>query len=214
MAETVLVTGGAGFIGSHVVDMLVEEGYDVRVLDNFAQQVHNGEIPGYLNEEAEYIVGDVRDRGTVTEALEGVGMVSHQAAAVGVGQSMYEIRHYADANVTGTATLLDVLVNEDNHNVQKLVVASSMSNYGEGLYECEDCGQVRPTEREEQRLENGEWEQTCPDCGSVVEPVPTPEDAALQPTSIYAQTKRDQEEMSLLIGDAYGIDTVALRYFN
>ncbi|MFB6294543.1 MAG: NAD-dependent epimerase/dehydratase family protein, partial [Candidatus Nanohaloarchaea archaeon] len=203
-----------GFIGSHVVDMLVEEGCDVRVLDNFAQQVHNGEIPNYLNDQAEYVVGDVRDRETVKKAVEGMDMVSHQASAVGVGQSMYEIQHYADANVTGTATLLDVLVNEDNHNVQKLVVASSMSNYGEGLYECESCGEVRPTERSEERLEAGEWEQTCPDCGSIVEPVPTPEDAELQPTSIYAQTKRDQEEMSLLIGDAYGIDTVALRYFN
>lgn len=213
MGDRVLVTGGAGFIGSHIVDLLVEEGYDVRVLDSFAQQVHNGEIPDYLNPRAEYVVGDVRDRETVVDVLEGVDMVSHQASAVGVAQSMYEIQHYADANVTGTATLLDVLVNED-HEIDKLAVASTMSNYGEGLYECDDCGEVRPTERPEEQMEQEDWEQRCPHCGDVVEPVPTPESAELRPTSIYAQTKRDQEEMSRLIGRTYGIDTVALRYFN
>ncbi|MDY6774153.1 MAG: NAD-dependent epimerase/dehydratase family protein, partial [Candidatus Nanohaloarchaea archaeon] len=108
----------------------------------------------------------------------------------------------------------DLLVNAENHDVSKLVVASSMSNYGEGAYECEDCGVVRPDERPEEQMERGEWEQTCPECGSEVEPIPTSEDHVLQPTSIYAQTKRDQEEMSLLIGDTYRIDTVALRYFN
>lgn len=212
--ERVLVTGGAGFIGSHIVDLLVEEGYDVRVFDNLAYQVHNGEIPAYLNPQAEYVVGDMRNRQQVKEAVEDVDIVSHQASAVGVGQSMYEISHYADVNVNGTANLLDVLVNEENHDVKKLVVASSMSNYGEGAYECEDCGEVHPQEREEERLKQQSWEQSCPHCDKKVKPKPTPESKPLQPTSIYAQTKRDQEEMSLLIGDTYGIDTTALRYFN
>ncbi|MFB6295006.1 MAG: SDR family NAD(P)-dependent oxidoreductase [Candidatus Nanohaloarchaea archaeon] len=214
MNKTVLVTGGAGFIGSHIVDMLVEEGYDVRVLDNFDQQVHNGDIPDYLNDEVEYIVADVRNREQVKEALDDVDLVSHQASAVGVGQSMYKIQHYADANVTGTATLLNVLVNEDNHNVQKLVLASSFSNYGEGAYRCDDCGRVYPGERSPERLENGDWEQICTSCGKDVDPVPTKEDDPLSTSSIYGETKRSQEEMARIVGKSHGVDVVALRYFN
>lgn len=214
MAEKVLVTGGAGFIGSHIVDMLVENGYEVRVLDNFEPQVHNGRIPDYLNEDAEYIVGDVRNREDVENALEDVDMVAHQAAAVGIGQSMYNPGKFSDVNVTGTGNLLDLLVNGDNHNVTKLVVASSFSNYGEGAYGCDECGTVYPEERPEERMENGEWGQTCPSCGEDVEPVPTSEDSPLKSSSIYAETKRAQEEMSRIVGRHYDIDVVALRYFN
>src|SRR5579871_1696951 len=135
MAERVLVTGGAGFIGSHIVDAVLARGYEVRVLDNLTPQVHGsaGERPPYLNPDAELIRGDVRDRDAVQEALQGVRYVSHQAAAVGVGQSMYQIIHYTGVNVMGTATLLDILANE-RHSVERLVVASSMSIYGEGAY--------------------------------------------------------------------------------
>ncbi|MFB6158476.1 MAG: SDR family NAD(P)-dependent oxidoreductase [Candidatus Nanohalobium sp.] len=214
MSKTVLVTGGAGFIGSHIVDRYLEKGYEVKVFDSFEQQVHNGEIPEHLNEDAEYIVGDMRDKEALKEALEGVDIVSHQASWVGVGQSMYEIAGYTDANVLGTANLWDIIVNEDDIEIEKVVVASSMSNYGEGKYSCEEHGVVYPDLRSEEQMDRGEWEQKCPECGETVEPVPTDEEKPLEPNSVYAMTKRDQEEMSLLLGKTYGVDVVCLRYFN
>ena len=207
----VLVTGGAGFIGSHLVDVLVKK-HEVVVLDNLEPQVHPKK-PNYLNEEAEYVFGDIRDRGVLKNAIEGVEVIFHEAAAVGVGQSMYEIERYVEVNTTATARMLDILVNEENE-VKKLIVASSMSIYGEGAYECEDCGVVYPELRTEEQLKRREWELRCPVCGKVVKPVATSEDKPLHPTSIYAITKRDQEEMCLTVGRAYGIPTVALRYFN
>ncbi|MDI6810228.1 MAG: SDR family NAD(P)-dependent oxidoreductase [archaeon] len=209
----VLVTGGAGFIGSHLVDELVEMVNEVVVLDNLEPQVHTRSKPEYLNGNATYIFGDVRDKETLRKALEGVEVLFHQAAAVGVGQSMYQIKKYVDVNTMATATLLDILVNEE-HDVKKLIVASSMSIYGEGAYECEDCGIVYPELRTEEQLKRREWEMKCPNCGSILKPIPTSEDKPLHPTSIYAITKRDQEEMCLTVGRAYGIPTVALRYFN
>lgn len=214
MKKTVMVTGGAGFIGSHIVDRLVEEGYEVKVFDSFEQQVHNGEIPEHLNSNAEYIVGDMRDREKLAEVLQDVDIVSHQASWVGVGQSMYEIAGYTDANVRGTANLWDIIVNDEGVDVERVVVASSMSNYGEGKYRCDEHGTVYPDLRSEEQMDNGNWEQTCPECGKEVEPVPTDEEKPLEPNSIYAMTKRDQEEMSLLLGDTYGIDVTCLRYFN
>ena len=208
-----LVTGGAGFIGSHLVDRLVREGHHVRILDNLEPQVHQVDISDYLNPDAEFMQGDVRDRNALLSALEGVSVVYHYAAAVGVGQSMYQINHYVDVNTNGTANLLDVLVNEE-HSVEKLVVASSMSVYGEGAYECVDCGIVHPIMREERQLKSHEWEMRCPYCGNIVGPVLTSETKPLNPTSIYALTKRHQEEMCLLVGKTYGIPTVALRFFN
>jgi dTDP-L-rhamnose 4-epimerase len=213
MTKTVLVTGGAGFIGSHIVDRLIEKGYKVRVLDSFEQQVHNGEIPEHLNSEAEYIVGDMRNKDDLRDALKDVDIVSHQASKVGVGQSMYEIADYTDANVSGTANLWDLIINED-FNIEKMIVASSMSNYGEGKYECGEHGIVYPDLRSDEQMDKSEWEQKCPKCGETVKPVPTSEDKPLEPNSIYAMNKRDQEEMSLLLGDTYDIDTVCLRYFN
>ncbi len=207
-----LVTGGAGFIGSHIVDKLVEMGNEVIVIDNLEQQVHTKK-PGYLNSEAQYLFADIRDESVLAKAIEGVEVIFHEAAAVGVGQSMYQIKKYVDVNTMATAKLLDILVNNE-HEVKKLIVASSMSVYGEGAYECEDCGIVYPALREENQLRRKEWEMKCPNCGKVVMPIPTSEDKPLHPTSIYAITKRDQEEMCLTIGKAYGIPTVALRYFN
>jgi dTDP-L-rhamnose 4-epimerase len=208
----ILITGGAGFIGSHIVDAVAEK-HEVVVLDNLEPQVHTSGGPEYLNENATYLFGDVRDKAVLRRALEGAEVVFHEAAAVGVGQSMYRVEKYVEVNTMGTAKLLDVLVNEE-HEVKKLIVASSMSIYGEGAYECSDCGMVYPNLRAEEQLQRGEWEMQCPTCGKIVKPIPTSEHKPLHSTSIYASTKRDQEEMCLSIGRAYGIPTVALRYFN
>jgi dTDP-L-rhamnose 4-epimerase len=213
MGKKILVTGGAGFIGSHIVDELAAQGHEVRVYDSLEPQVHNGEKPEYLNGRAEYVFADVRDKDSLKSALEDVEIIYHEAAAVGVGQSMYQIHKYVDVNTLGTARLLDLLVNEE-HDIQKLVVASSMSIYGEGKYECDGCGVVYPKVRTDEQLRTREWELKCPECGRTVKPLPTDEEKPLHSTSIYAITKKDQEEMCLNIGKAYGIPTVALRYFN
>ncbi|MDD5111121.1 MAG: SDR family NAD(P)-dependent oxidoreductase [Candidatus Altiarchaeota archaeon] len=213
MSKRVLVTGGAGFIGSHIVDRLVEGGHDVRILDNLDYQVHKGRKPHYLNKKAEFVKGDVRVRKDVESAVEDVDVVFHEAAAVGVGQSMYRIGYYVGVNTVGTARLLDVLVNKEN-SVKKVIVASSMSIYGEGAYNCAEHGLVYPKLRTVQQLKKHDWEAKCPKCGRDVAPVPTNEEKPVKPTSIYAITKRDQEEMCHSIGKAYGIPTVALRYFN
>lgn len=210
----ILVTGGAGFIGSHLVDALVEQGHDVVIYDNLEPQVHRREqIPDYLNTRAEFVKSDIRDKNELKEVVMDVDIVFHQAAVVGIGQSMYQIEKYMDVNTFGTAKLLDILVNKE-HSVKKLVVASSMSIYGEGKYVCEGCGVVYPKLRPNEQLKAEEWEMKCPNCGKEVKAVPTDEDKPLHPTSIYAISKRDQEEMSLVAGRAYGIPTVALRYFN
>ncbi len=211
----ILVTGGAGFIGSHTVDALLSKGHEVRVYDNLDPQVH-GEgagVPEYLNPGAEFVYGDVRNREDLKTALDGVEGIFHLAAAVGVGQSMYEIQKYVEANTLGAAVLLDLLVNH-KHQVKKVVVASSMSIYGEGQYLCEQHGDVYPSLRSASQLEARAWEMKCPHCFEVVKPVPTSEGKPLFPTSIYAITKRDHEEMFLTIGRAYNIPTAALRYFN
>ncbi|MBI4353636.1 MAG: NAD-dependent epimerase/dehydratase family protein [Candidatus Omnitrophica bacterium] len=209
----ILVTGGAGFIGSHLVDALIAQGHQVRVLDVLDAQVHEGKPPTYLNAHAEYLWGDVRDRNLLRKALAAIDVVFHQAAAVGVGQSMYQIERYVQANVVGTSILLDVIVNE-RLPIKKLVVASSMSIYGEGRYHCAACGPVFPALRSETQLKQRRWEMDCPRCQRPATPEPTPEDKPLAPTSIYAVSKRDQEELCLCVGRSYRIPTVALRYFN
>jgi len=210
----VLVTGGAGFIGSHLVDGLLAAGHDVRILDALVPQVHpSGETPGYVDREAELLVGDVRDREAVAAALDGVEAVFHQAAAVGVGQSMYEVAAYCDANVTGTAILLEEVV-EVRDRIGRLVVASSMSNYGEGRYRRESGEPVEPPLRPLEQFEAGQWELIDPETGTPLIPCPTEEGKPMQPTSVYATTKRDQEELVLNVGRAYDIPAVALRYFN
>ena len=214
----ILVTGGAGFIGSHTVDALLSKGHEVRVYDNLDPQVHGArtsgfKLPDYFDARAEFIYGDVRDRQALKSALEGVEGIFHLAAAVGVSQSMYEVQKYVEANTLGAAVLLDLLVNH-KHQVQKVVVASSMSIYGEGQYLCEQHGDVFPSLRSEGQLKARDWEMRCPYCSETVNPVPTSEAKPLFPTSIYAITKRDHEEMFLTIGRAYNIPTTALRYFN
>lgn len=212
----VLVTGGAGFIGSHTADLLIERGYHVTILDNLEPQVHGKErkLPDYINKNAVLIYGDVLNRELLTKTIREVDAIIHLAAMVGVGQSMYQIERYVDVNTRGTANLLDALVNTEN-NVKKLVVASSMSIYGEGKYHCEKCASdVYPRLRSEAQLEKKQWDHLCPTCGHPLTPLPTDEEKPLIPTSIYSMTKRHQEEMCLLIGKTYGIPTVALRYFN
>jgi dTDP-L-rhamnose 4-epimerase len=206
VAESVLITGGAGFIGSHLADKLVAAGYRVRTLDNLVEQVHDGGArPGYLNADVELIPGDVRNSDVVRGALGGIDAVVHLAARVGVGQSMYEPAEYASVNSLGTAVLLEALL---EHPVRKLVVASSMSIYGEGAYE-----PVAAVERSREQLERGEWEPRGAG-GEELEPVRTPETKEPSLASVYALTKYDQERMSLLYGAAYDVPAVALRFFN
>lgn len=207
----ILVTGGAGFVGSHLVDELTKK-HEVIIYDNLEPQVHKS-IPDYLNSGAGFVREDIRNRAKLKDAMADCEVVFHQAAMVGVGQSMYQVEKYMEVNTMGTAKLLDILANEE-HDVKKLVVASSMSIYGEGKYECFECGVIYPPLRSNEQLKKREWEMKCPSCGREVKPVPTDENKPLQPTSIYAISKKDQEEMCLAVGRAYGIPTVALRYFN
>jgi len=213
MKKRVLVTGGAGFIGSFIVDKLVDEGHSVRIFDSLKEQVHQGKKPEYLNSKAELVVGDVTDSKELAEAIKNIDAIYHFAAAVGVGQSMYEIEHYVQDNTYGTAVLLDLLVNK-KHDVKKLIVAASMSSYGEGAYKCDDCGVVYPPLRTVEQMKRGEWELFCPGCKKTVKPIPTNEKKVQHCNSIYAITKKDQEDMVLNIGRTYGIPSVALRFFN
>jgi dTDP-L-rhamnose 4-epimerase len=218
MGERILVTGGAGFIGSHLVDALLSAGHSVRVFDSLEPQVHGGlrergAWPEYLAKDCEKIVGDVRDRVALQKAIGGMDVIFHEAAAVGVGQSMYEVHRYVDINTLGTANLLDILANEP-HGVRKLMVASSMSIYGEGAYHCLVHGKVYPRLRPKTQLTARDWEMQCPVCGEHASPIPTDEEKPLFSTSIYAISKKDQEEMCLCIGRAYHVPVVALRYFN
>ena len=210
----VLVTGGAGFIGSHLVDALVERGHRVRVLDALVSQVHGeNAVPTYLNSAAEFVRADVCDRAAVNAALEGIDVVFHEAAEVGVGQSMYEIERYVRANDLGTAVLLEAILAR-RPQIRKMVVASSMSIYGEGAYTCADCGSIAPQLRPTTQLLDRQWEVECPQCGKQLSPAPTTEEKPLFPTSVYAVTKQDQEQFVLAVGRSYGIPAVALRYFN
>ena len=207
-----LVTGGAGFIGSHLVDALVEGGQTVRVVDNFNPQVHLSK-PGYLNPRVEYMTGDLRDPRVVAVALTGAEIVYHLAALVGVGQSMYKIVEYVEGNSLVGARLLQRIV-DAKLPVRRMVVASSMSCYGEGSYLCPRCGSVSPSPRTDEQLRRKQWELRCPRCGSSLSAAPTSEAKPLAPTSTYAITKRDHEELFMAIGRAYSIPTVALRFFN
>lgn len=208
----VLVTGGAGFIGSHLVDALIEQGHRVRVLDALVSQVHADGKPEYLNPEAEFARGDVCDAKAVERALEGIDVVYHKAAEVGVGQSMYEMERYVRANDLGTSVLLEAIVKQGG--IRKLIVASSMSIYGEGAYSCSNCGLTNPKLRTAEQLLARRWEIECPLCGRALSPIPTNEDKPLFPSSVYAITKQNQEQFCLVVGRAYNIPTVALRYFN
>lgn len=213
MRRRILVTGGAGFVGSHTVDALLDAGHEVRIFDSLEEQVHGGRVPDYLSREAELIRGDVRDLDALRRAVADTDVVYHFAAAVGVGQSMYEIARYMAINTQGTANLLQALL-ERRDKVEKLIVASSMSIYGEGQYLCDEHGMVAPGPREAEQLKSKCWQVVCPSCGRTVTPSATAEGKPLQCSSIYALGKKDQEEMALLFGRTYDVPVVALRYFN
>ncbi len=216
MKPRVLVTGGAGFVGSHLVDALIERGYRVRVFDNLEPQVHGRgrRVPEYLNKNIEFVKADIREKKRLREALKNIDIVFHLAAAVGVGQSMYEIERYMSINTGGAAILLDILANERN-DIKKMIVASSMSIYGEGAYYCKYCKkEVYPGLRSKAQLDRHRWELKCSACSNILEAIPTREDKPLFPTSMYAISKRDHEEMFINFGITYNIPTVALRYFN
>jgi dTDP-L-rhamnose 4-epimerase len=212
MQKHILITGGAGFIGSHVADELLKHGYRVRVLDSLVQQVHGPERrrPSYLSPEVELQIGDIRDTNAVRRALEGVDSVIHLVALVGVGQSMYQIADYTSVNNWGSAVLFEEL---SSKQVERVVTASSMSIYGEGLYRDAE-GQIQTAgERSLKQLQMGDWEIKDAK-GRPLIPEPTPESKTPALASIYALSKFDQEQMTLIIGKAYRIPAVALRFFN
>jgi dTDP-L-rhamnose 4-epimerase len=218
LSKNVLVTGGAGFIGSHLVEVLIQRGFAVRVLDNLERQVHGdlaerGAWPAYCNPEAEYLLGDVRDAALLEKALQNIQIVYHFAAATGVGQSMYQIAKYSAVNIQGTANLLDLLATHP-HQVEKIILSSSRAVYGEGLYRCQVHGEVSPTVRAASVLNSKAWEITCPLCGSPLTPLPTPESKSPAPGSIYAVSKQSQEQLVQCFGAAYQIPVVILRFFN
>jgi dTDP-L-rhamnose 4-epimerase len=212
MSKKILITGGAGFIGSHLSDLLLTRGYDVCILDNLSPQVHGSTEckPSYLKPDIEFFRGDIRDSSIVQKALAGVNSVFHFAAAVGVGQSMYQIQKYTDTNNSGTAVLLENMIGKD---IEKLIVASSMSIYGEGLYRTGDGFFHNNVMRTSEQLKIGNW-NPIDDCGNELEPVATPENKSPSIESLYALSKYDQEKMCLMIGKAYNIPAVALRFFN
>jgi dTDP-L-rhamnose 4-epimerase len=213
----ILVTGGAGFIGSFLVDELVKRKHEVIIYDVLDKQVHiDGKTPYYLNKKAEFVQANIRDYEKLKKTIleNKIEVIYHLAAKVGVGQSQYQIKEYIDVNVGGTSNLLDILVNYKT-NVKKLIVASSMSTYGEGIYFCKKCNYYfQPDLRTEEQLNKNLWEIFCPKCKNIAVPKPTPETAKQVCHSIYALSKKVQEEMCLIIGKTYKIPTVALRFFN
>ena len=214
----ILVTGGAGFIGSRIATRLADRGYSVVILDNLSLQIHGpGTVKSLglsaLQQRVEFLCGDVTSREDLQRALVGVDTVVHLAAETGTGQSMYAIRHYVDTNVGGTALLLDLIANE-TLPVRRLVVASSRAVYGEGKYRCEAHGVQSPGPRDPHAMAGGQFEHTCPTCAAPMTPLPTDEAASLQPTSVYGVTKLTQEQLVLSVGRALGISALAFRYQN
>ena len=211
--RNVLITGGAGFVGSHLADGLLRQGHAVRVLDDLTPQVHPGGVrPDYLSTDVELVHGDVRDPNLLKSVLQGVDVIYHFAATVGVGQSMYEISRYMSVNTQGTAELLQAVL-DTKAAVEKIVVASSMSIYGEGRYVGADGKQYAPPVRTVEQLKRGEWEVSVGDSGAL-KPVPTDENKPSEINSMYALSKRDQEELCMIYGRTYGLPVTALRFFN
>lgn len=217
--KRVLITGGAGFIGSHIALKLIEKGYDVTVLDSLLEQIHGTDpartSPLYcsIKDKVRFIKGDICNKALLEQALEDVNYVIHLAAETGTGQSMYEIKRYIDVNIGGTALLLDILTNTKNH-VKRVVVAESRAIYGEGKYHCEKCGDVYPTERKDEDMSKGNFECHCPKCGGKVELLATTEDSAIHPSSVYGIGKQVQGQLVHLICKNIGIESVSFRYQN
>lgn len=210
----ILVTGGLGFIGSFVVEKLLERGYAVTIIDNLAPQVHRSSHQPLTPANVKLLIGDIRDRGMMEQALTGVDVVIHCAAAVGVAQSLYQPYHYIDVNVAGTALLLELLL-QRKQKLHKLILLSSMTEYGEGLYlRPSDDSLIRIEIRDSHHIQKHGWEPVCPYTGELITPVPIPEDAELLGKNIYALSKRYQEELTLTLAQLYAIPAVCLRLFN
>lgn len=199
-------------MGSHTADALVEAGHEVCIFDNLTSQVHAG-AESYVPKGAEFVLGDVRNLEKLSSVVKDAEVIYHFAAAVGVGQSMYRIADYTSTNNLGTANLLQAVL-DTRSTPEKIIVASSMSIYGEGKYRCSNCGDVAPPPRSLDQLKEKLWEAVCPICHETLAPVATTEDKPLQCSSVYALSKKDQEEITLLFGRTYQIPVVALRYFN
>jgi dTDP-L-rhamnose 4-epimerase len=212
----VLITGGAGFIGSRLAARLAAQNWQVTVLDNLSPQIHGADasFPPGLDAIARCIRADVRDRGALAAALEGQEAVAHLAAETGTGQSMYAVDHYGQVNLGGTSLLMDLVVNGRPSALRKLVVASSRAVYGEGKYACSEHGVVYPQARTARAMAAGQFEPVCPACDRIVLPLPTSEDTPFAPSSFYGLTKQVQEQMTLMFGTTLGIDAFALRYQN
>ena len=215
--KNILITGGAGFIGSNLTKKLVSKGYCITILDNLSKQIHGkdqkSELYNSIKEISTFILGDVCNEEDWKKSLKGQDAVIHLAAETGTGQSMYEISRYNDVNILGTSHLLDFLAN-NNNSVKKLIIASSRSIYGEGKYKCENHGVVYPNERVASNMMKGKFDLFCDVCGGELDLMPTDENSKIHPSSIYGITKQQQEQMILLMGKSLGIPTVALRYQN
>jgi len=213
--KNVLITGGAGFIGSNLSLKLIDKGYNVTVMDNLSEQIHGNDSALYktIKNKVNFIKGDVRNRSDWEQSLKNQNVIIHLAAETGTGQSMYEIEKYVDVNIKGTAILLDYLVNT-SHTIGKVIIASSRAIYGEGKYECKDHGIVYPNERSEKDLINREFEPKCPTCNQDLSILPTDEKSQIHPSSLYGITKQNQEQMVLNICKSINIPAIAFRYQN
>ena len=213
--KNILITGGAGFIGSNLALKLIEKGYKVTVLDNLSPQIHTSNSPLYnsIKDKVRFIKGTVLSYDDWKNALEEIDVVVHLAAETGTGQSMYEIEKYTDVNIKGTSIFLDILANE-KHSVKKMIVASSRAIYGEGKYECSSCGIVYPNERKDEDMSKGDFTVKCPTCNANAKLLATDENSKIHPSSIYGITKQVQEQMFMVMGKTLNIPTVAFRYQN
>ncbi len=209
----ILITGGAGFIGTHFAKKCIDNGVDVTIYDALSSQIH-GSIAPKFDDRVRFIKGDVRDRSQLKLAMQGCDAVIHLAAETGTGQSMYEVSRYSEVNVGGTANLFDILVNKEATSVKKVITASSRAVYGEGAYSCEIHGTVFPGARTLADLRDGYFSPRCPSCGGFAVSIATPESAPLQPTSFYGISKQVQEQITLLFAETIGINGFALRYQN
>tara|TARA_B100000902_G_scaffold36714_2_gene43904 strand:+ start:58315 stop:59439 length:1125 start_codon:yes stop_codon:yes gene_type:complete len=213
--KNILITGGAGFIGTNLTYRLVDLGYNITILDNLSKQIHNQDSPliKKIKEVSNFIEGDVRKKSDWSKAIKGQDAIIHLAAETGTGQSMYDIARYNEVNIMGTANLLDILTNK-KHNVNKIIIASSRSIYGEGKYYCKNHGIIYPGMRDEKNMSDGRFDIFCEICNNIVEMRATDESSRISPNSIYAITKQQQEQITLLIGKVLKIPTVALRFQN